>query len=72
MKGYKIHYGEIGHDCWALVNGLVGQIMIKQYILTLKKCKEVMEDVQEQFPDKELKYMKLKYNEKNYRISYKI
>ena len=28
MIGYKIHYGEYGHDCWVNQNGVVGMNMI--------------------------------------------
>ena len=53
MKGYKIHYGEIGHDCWGAREWFGWTDYDRVVYTNIKKCKEVMEDAQEQFPDME-------------------
>ena len=53
MKGYKIHYGEVGHDCWG-AREWYGWYDYDNVVYTeKKKCKEVYFDAKEQFPDKD-------------------
>ena len=50
MIGYKIHYGEYGHDCWG-VREWYGWFDYENKIYTNKdQAIKVMEDAKEQFP----------------------
>lgn len=49
--GYKIHYGEYGHDCWG-AREWCGWYEYDNVVYTdFKKCQEVRDDAKEQFPD---------------------
>ena len=53
MKGYKIHYGEIGHDCWG-AREWCGWYDYDNVVYTdYNKCKEVLSNAKEQFLDRE-------------------
>lgn len=53
MKGYKIHYGEVGHDCWG-AREWYGWYDYDNVVYTdYNKCKEVLSNVKEQFLDRE-------------------
>ena len=53
MIGYKIHYGEIGHDCWG-AREWFGWTDYDRVVYTNKsKAEAIMEDAQEQFPDRD-------------------
>ena len=50
MIGYKIHYGEYGHDCWG-ASEWYGWFDYENKIYTNKdQAIKVMEDAKEQFP----------------------
>lgn len=50
MIGYKIHYGEYGHDCWG-AREWFGWFDYENKIYTNKdQAIKVMEDAKEQFP----------------------
>ena len=53
MKGYKIHYGEVGHDCWG-AREWFGWYNYDNVVYTdWSKCNDVMQDAREQFPDRD-------------------
>lgn len=53
MTGYKIRYGEYGHDCWG-ASEWFGWYEYDNVVYTNEdKAIEVMEDIQEQFPNRE-------------------
>jgi len=53
MTGYKIHYGEYGHDCWGKSEWCGWYEYDNQVYLDKSYCEAVMEDIKEQFPDRE-------------------
>ena len=54
MKGYKIHYGEYGHDCWGKPEWCGWYEYDNQVYLDKSYCETVMEDIKEQFPDRDI------------------
>lgn len=53
MKGYKIHYGEFGHDCWG-AREWCGWYDYDNVVYTdYNKCKEVLSNAKKQFLDRE-------------------
>lgn len=52
MKGYKIHYGEIGHDCWGAREWFGWYDYDNIVYIKYKSAEKIMEDAKEQFPDK--------------------
>lgn len=53
MTGYKIRYGEYGYDCWG-ASEWFGWYEYDNVVYTNEdKAIEVMEDIQEQFPNRE-------------------
>lgn len=53
MKGYKIHYGEVGHDCWG-AREWFGWYNYDNVVYTdWNKCNNVMQDAKEQFLDRD-------------------
>ena len=50
MIGYKIHYGEYGHDCWGAREWFGWTEYDNVVYKDFKKCQEIMKDAKEQFP----------------------
>lgn len=59
MIGYKIHYGEYGHDCWGAREWFGWTEYDNVVYKDLKKCQEVRDDAQEQFPDRDFEIYKI-------------
>lgn len=59
MVGYKIHYGEYGHDCWGAREWFGWTEYDNVVYKDLKKCQEVRDDAQEQFPDRDFEIYKI-------------
>ena len=55
MTGYKIRYGEYGHDCWGASEWFGWYEYNNVVYANHNKAIQIMEDAQEQFPDKEFK-----------------
>ena len=53
MIGYKIHYGEYGHDCWGKSEWCGWYEYDNKVYLNHDKCLEIMKDAKEQFPDRD-------------------
>ena len=53
MTGYKIRYGEYGHDCWGASEWFGWYEQNNVVYANHNKAIQIMEDAQEQFPDKE-------------------
>lgn len=53
MIGYKIHYGEYGHDCWGAREWFGWTEYDNVVYKDIKKCQEVRDDAKEQFPDRD-------------------
>lgn len=53
MTGYKIRYGEYGHDCWGASEWFGWYEYNNVVYANNNKATQIMEDAQEQFPDKE-------------------
>ena len=53
MTGYKIRYGEYGHDCWGASEWFGWYEYNNVVYANHNKAIQIMEDAQEQFPDKE-------------------
>lgn len=53
MKGYKIHYGEVGHDCYG-AREWFGWYDYDNVVYTdYNKCKKVLSNAKKQFLDRE-------------------
>ena len=53
MTGYKIYYGNYGYDCWCIPEWCCWYEYDNQVYLDKSYCETVMEDIKEQFPDRE-------------------
>ena len=53
MTGYKIRYGEYGHDCWGASEWFGWYEYNNVVYANHNKSMQIMEDAQEQFPDRE-------------------
>ena len=53
MTGYKIRYGEYGHDCWGASEWFGWYEYNNVVYANHNKVIQIMEDAKEQFPDKE-------------------
>ena len=51
MKGYKIHYGEVGHDCCGARERCSWYDYDNVVYTDYNKCKEVLYNAKEQFLD---------------------
>ena len=52
MTGYKIRYGEYGHDCWGKPEWCGWYDYDNVVYLRYETAEKIIEDVKEQFPDR--------------------
>ena len=63
MTGYKIRYGEYGHDCWGASEWFGWYEYNNVVYANHNKAIQIMEDAQEQFPDKEFEIYEVNIDE---------
>jgi hypothetical protein len=64
MIGYKIRYGEYGHDCWGAREWFGWYDYDNVVYLKYEKAEKVMEDAKKQFPDRSFEIYETKVVEK--------
>ena len=63
MTGYKIRYGEYGHDCWGASEWFGWYEYNNVVYANHNKAIQIMEDSKEQFPDKEFEIYEVNIDE---------
>jgi len=59
MMGYKIRYGEYGHDCWGASEWFGWYDYDNVVYTNYNECEQVLKDAKEQFPYKEFEIYEL-------------